>query len=210
MCGLRGKLDIIEFRNKLQSFDISFLSETKLDDADIDTIQGIITNLGLKAFFKNRKCLTAWRSGGLCILYKVNIEKYISHVISNCKLVQWLKISKAFLGTGKDVMFGNTYVPPDGTRYQNLTPFMDLREEVRKYENHHVCIAGDLNSHTGTDRDYVVAEDFEPEQLDFDSEAQNYLNNINLLKHHKISLSRSNVDRRKNVYGNQLIDFLQI
>ena len=117
VCGLKGKLEIKEFRETLERHDISLLSETKLDNADIDNVKDTISNLKLKAFFKNRKTLTAWRSGGLCILYNVNIEKHITHVISNCKLVQWLKISKVFIGTDKDVMIGNTYVPPERTRY---------------------------------------------------------------------------------------------
>ena len=209
VCGLKGKLINDVFRKKLSEFDISFLSETKLDDADIDDIQDTVANLGLKAIIKNRKCITTTSSGGLCILYKVNIEKYINHVLSNCNLVQWIKVSKDFIGTDKDVMFGNTYVPPVGSRYQHYTPFTDLQEEVLKYKNCYVCIAGDLNSRTGTDRDYVVMEDFVPVQLNYDSEAQIQLNSIKLLLHHNIRLSRSNVDKKTNAYGKLLLDFCQ-
>ena len=75
VCGLRRKIEIPEFRNALKSHDISLLCETKLDDADNDTIQEAVKDLNLKVFFKNRKALSARRSGGLCIIINKNIEK---------------------------------------------------------------------------------------------------------------------------------------
>ena len=207
VCGLKRRLKVKECRKTFQRTDISFLSETKLDDADIDNIQDSIINLNLKAFFKNRNTLAARRSGGLCILYNINIEKHITHIISKCKLVQWLKISKDFLGTDKDIMVGNTYVPPMGTRFQSITPFQELQVEIIKYDNCYVCIAGDLNSHTGTVRDYVEIEDFMPDQLNSDREAVNQLNCVKLLQSHRIRLSRSNTDSRSpNIYGDLLIE----
>ena len=107
VCGLKGKLDIPEFKNNLRLFDISLLCETKLDKMDENYIIDIITPLRLKAFFKHRKTLSTWRSGGLCILYKEHMEKYIKHINSNCKLVQWLLISKLLIGTDKDVLVGS-------------------------------------------------------------------------------------------------------
>ena len=100
-------------------------------------------------------------------------------------------------GLDKDVLIGNTYVPPVGTRYQSLTPFQDLQEDIQKFNNCYVCIAGDLNSHTNTSRDYVEVKDFTPEQLNFDIEAQNYLDNIKYLHSYNIRLSRSNMDQQK-------------
>ena len=54
VCGLRGKLDIPEFRNTLEMYDINLISETKLDAADEDHIIEVITTMRLKAFFKHR------------------------------------------------------------------------------------------------------------------------------------------------------------
>ena len=51
VCGLKSKLDIPEFRDTLEVYDISLLCETKLDEADEDYILGFITPLRLKAFF---------------------------------------------------------------------------------------------------------------------------------------------------------------
>ena len=208
VCGLKSKLDIPEFKDALEACDISLLCETKLDQVDEDYILGVITPLKLKAFFKHRKTLSAWRSGGLCILYKENLEKYITYINSSCKLIQWILISKLLIGLDQDLIVGNTYVPPEGTRYQSLTPFQDLQEDIQKFYNCYVCLAGDLNSHTNTNRDYVEVIDFMPEQLNFDIEAQNHINNIKILLSHNIRLSRSNMDqRRHNSHGLQLLEF---
>ena len=119
-----------------------------------------------------------------------------------------MKINKLFIGTDTDVMIGNTYIPPYKTRYESRTPYQDLQDELLKFKNNPICIAGDLNSHSGTNRDYVEIEDFNTEQLNFDSEAQNHLNNILWLKNNNINLSRSNVDHRKiDNHGTQLIEF---
>ena len=65
-----------------------------------------------------------------------------------------------------------------------------------------------MNSHSGTDRDYVEIEDFTPEQLNFDSDVQNHLNNIIWLQNNDINLSRANTSQKgPDIHGKQLIDF---
>ena len=65
-----------------------------------------------------------------------------------------------------------------------------------------------MNSHSGTDRDYVEIEDFTPEQLNFDSDVQNRLNNIIWLQNNDINLSRANTSQKgPDIHGKQLIYF---
>ena len=209
VCGLKRKLiDIPEFKTTLNKYDISLLSETKIDDADIELIEESLHSLKLKAFFKNRKTLSAWKSGGLCIVYNESIEKHLKYVESKCNLIQWLKIDKSFMGTDKDVMIGNTYIPPIGTKYESANPYLELQDEVLKFKENYICIAGDLNSHSGTDRDYVVIDDFTSEQINYDSEAQRILNDIAWLSNKGINPSRSNTDHRNpDIYGRHLLEF---
>ena len=208
VCGLRGKLDIPEFRNTLEMYDINLISETKLDAADEDHIIEVITTMRLKAFFKHRTLVTPFKSGGLCIIYKQTIAKYIKHIITNSNLVQWMLISKVLVGTDKDLMVGNTYIPPHKTRYHNLTPYVDLQKEFDKFSNCYICFAGDLNSHTNNIRDYVEEKDFMVDQLNYDTEAQNNLSIIKYVKRCNIRLDRSNSDLSvPNAYGTQLIEF---
>ena len=208
VCGLKQKLKIPEFMNTLKLYDISLLCETKLDDADKELIEESVSDLKLKAFFKNRRKMTPWRSGGLCIIFSERIEKFLTPIESKCKLVQWIKIDKSLTGTDKDVMLGNTYIPPVTSGYRNETAYQDLQEELIKFNTNHICIAGDLNSHSGTDRDYVEIEDFTPEHLNFDSDSQEHLSNIMWLQNNNISLNRQNSDhRRPDTHGEQLTEF---
>ena len=78
VCGLKQKSKIPEFMNTLKLYDISLLCETKLDDADKELIEESVSDLKLKAFFKNRKTMTSYRSGGLCIIFSEHIEKILS------------------------------------------------------------------------------------------------------------------------------------
>ena len=149
-----------------------------------------------------------WRSGGLCIIYSERIENFLTHIESKCDIVQWLKINKLLIGTDKDVMLGNTYIPPGNTNYYNATAFQNLQEELIKFNNNIFCIAGDLNSHSGTVRDYVEIEDFTPEHLNFDSDSQEHLNNIIWLQNNGINLNRENQDQKRiDVLVKNLIDF---
>ena len=209
VCGLKRKLlDIPEFKDTLIKHDISLLCETKLDDVDKELINESINNINLKAFYKNRETRNPWRSGGLCIIYNVNIEKHLTYVESKCNLVQWLKIDKSLMGTDKDIVIGNTYIPPVGTKYVSATPYLDLQDELMRFRDSHICITGDLNSHTGTKRDYVVSDDFIPDQLNFDMEAQALLNNIAKLNTNNCKLNRSNEDPKQiDIYGKHLIEF---
>ena len=125
------------------------------------------------------------------------MEKYIKHVSTNFKLVQWILISKLLVGTDKDLMVGNTYIPPEKTRYHSLTPYQDLQEEIIKFSNCYICFAGDLNSHTNTIRDYVKVKDFMVEQLNYDTETQNHLSSIKYVKGSNIRLDRANSDHSK-------------
>ena len=208
VCGLIGRLDVPEFRKTLTDFNLTLLCETHLDDADNDLVREKLECLNLNIMFKNRKSLSTRRSGGLCIIYSHDISDHISFAESNCELVQWVKISKNILSTDKDVLLGNTYIPPDRTRYQSLTPFQELQEDILKFDDYHICIAGDFNSHTKNLRDYIVRNDFVPEQLEFDEDAQNGLTSLNLLTSNNIILDRQNSDTsRVNSYGRLLIDF---
>ena len=78
VCGLEGKLGTPEFRDALENYDISFFCETHMDDADTEHVQEIIDSINLCAFFKNRKRLMAYRSGGVYVLFKKNLKNYIS------------------------------------------------------------------------------------------------------------------------------------
>ena len=72
----------------------------------------------------------------------------------------------------------------------------------------YLCIGGDLNSHTKDLRDYVLASDFEQDQLSYDDDAQTSLSNTKFLSERNIRLERKNTDTRNpNNYGKFLTEF---
>ena len=73
--------------------------------------------------------------------------------------MQSIRISKALLGTERDWVIGNTYIPPEGTKYESSTPYQDLQQGIQKFSDCYCCIAGDLNSRTKDLRDHVLVSD---------------------------------------------------
>ena len=103
-------------------------------------------------------------------------------------------------------MIGNTYIPPENSRYQSLTPFQELQDELIKFGDCYFCIAGDLNSHTGKKRDHVESSDFTEDQLNFDVEAQTNVASLKYLQNNNIKVNRQNESsQRPNPYGNLLL-----
>ena len=64
---------------------------------------------------KNRKQKTARKFGGIAILIKNEISKFVSAVESECEYVLWFTLSKTFYGTVDDVLFGAVYIPSDNS-----------------------------------------------------------------------------------------------
>ena len=207
-CGLKAKFDFPNFCNELKQCDISFITETKTDDTDIECISSLLNSMNLKVYFKNRCKIATFRSGGLCIIYNSNIEQYLTYIESKNDISQWIKVSKHLLGTDKDVIFGNIYIPPENTRYANPAPFEYLKDDILKFDNYHICMVGDFNAHTGKGPDHTVSSDYSVDQLTYDLEAQAFINSINILQNNNISITRDNGDQSAvNSYGSQLLDF---
>ena len=111
---------IPEFKENLCNYSIICLCETKLDDIDNEDISNQLDNLGFSVYFKNRKPISNYRSGGLCLIIKKDLQDFVSIVESESKLVQWFKIDKTLTGYDKDVIVGNVY-----TLESHTTNFVD-------------------------------------------------------------------------------------
>lgn len=77
-CGLYKRLQYREFTDFISGFDILCLGETKTDDSDIIQVPGYST------FLKNRTKLAKIRSGGIGLLVKDALLKYVSVVHTEC------------------------------------------------------------------------------------------------------------------------------
>ena len=170
---------IPEFKENLCNYSIICLCETKLDDIDNEDISSQLDNLGFSVYFKNRKPISNYRSGGLCVIIKKVLQEFVSIVESESKLVQWFKIDKILTGYDKDVLVGNVYIPPEGTRYQNDVPLVEIQDEMVNFAiDNLICLTGDFNAHTKTNKDFIVGNEFIMNQLEFDSEISAMLDDL--------------------------------
>ena len=198
---------IPEFKENLCNYSIICLCETKLDDIDNEYISHQLDNLGFYVYFKNRKPISNYRSGGLCVIIKKALQDFVSIVESESKLVQWFKIDKTLTGYDKDVIVGNVYIPPVGTRYENDAPLVEIKDEMVDISiDNLICLTGDFNAHTKTTRDFIVGNEFIMNQLEFDSEISAMLDDLGTLNVLGIQINRNNQDiQNVNPYGKSLL-----
>ena len=121
VCGIRRKLLYPEFCNLIQEYDLFCVTETKVDSSDIIGLHGY------KFFSQCRKQRIIQKSGGIGVFVKESISPYIGVIESDSDYILWLKLSKSFLQTDEDFIFGVVYIPPTNSRFNN-SDVLDLFE----------------------------------------------------------------------------------
>ena len=193
--GLNEKLDDNMFVNMLNNYDIFFFQETWLDSSQASQ------QLNIENFISVNKCrskkLNARRgSGGISILYKKKLSKFISMVKSESDFIVWLKVDKRCTHYHSDLFIGAVYVPPNGSAY-SIQPFEIIQEELSKFSKKgNIILMGDFNSRTGN------LNDFDDNFIPVDDSINSMLfDNCNLQIPEK-----NNRDVKINKYGKQLIN----
>jgi exonuclease III len=156
VCGIKQRLNYPEFADFISSYDIIGLTETKTDDSDEINIPGFVT------FMRNRHKLSKIRSGGIIIAVKDSTVKHVKILKTDCKFVSWFKLSKSFVNTPDDIIFGVVYTPPEGSRYSSPDCFSDIEQEILNVANKskYVYLFGDFNARAGKLHDYYTTDDF--------------------------------------------------
>lgn len=133
------------------------LGETKTDDVDVDTITRKLNDIGYTIFMKNRTKHSVRKSGGLAVVINRQLEGYVKYVPSACKAVMWIKIDKSITNLEYDILCGNVYVPPEGSRYTSPEYFAEIENEIVKFgEGKFRLILGDMNAHTGNMYEFIT------------------------------------------------------
>jgi len=185
------------------------LLETKLDDTDDIWVNNFAEQLGYCAFINNRKTLSVRRSGGIVVLVKNSIKKYIKSHRETCEIVQWLLIDKKLFNYDKDVLIGGFYIPPEQSIYGGTHLFDCLDEEILFFTRDrdcHVCIMGDFNAHTKNMPDYFELDDIIINEFNLGDIFAETRNAIELLETNAI-LDRTSKDQHVNNYGYRMVDF---
>ena len=108
VCGISSKLDIPDFTEFIESHIIYCFVETKINYLDIDNL-----NLpqGYNGKFKCRNDCSKIKSGGIGIIYKDNLETFITEITTDSEFVGWYRISKYILRIPKYLLFGSCVHP---------------------------------------------------------------------------------------------------
>jgi hypothetical protein len=197
---LCSKLDNPEFINFVKSFDIVTITETYISTEFENTL------------FKDYCCFTSKatklshygrRSGGVIVLIRKYLEKYIERLETDLENTVVIKISKQLLKTSKDVMYISVYIPPHDSPFWSLTQnghgveclekcVIDLYD---KYTDFFLFVTGDFNSRTA-DRN------ISPCNVDCDISDK--------MENEDSTFKRLSCDKVVNVFGEQLLDFCSI
>ena len=195
ICGFKNKIDDPDFLEQLEQHDIVICGET-FSDNDALHIEGF----KCKNIFRNKKHKKAKRnSGGVSVLTKINIAKFITPVKTTAEHFIWLKINKQLTGYPQDVYCCCAYIPPYGSPYYETHPDLNLFDKLNTDLTHfgklgHIMISGDLNSRIGRKPDTLLDS-----EMNSHTDASPGMNT-------NMPPSRCSMDTKTNVWGNNLID----
>lgn len=195
ICGIKNKIDDPDFMRELLPHDVIILGET-FSENDALHIEGY----KCKNIFRNKKHKKAKRfSGGISVLTKTNISKFITPVKTTAEHFIWIKISKQLTGYPLDTYCCCAYIPPYGSPYYETHPDINLFDMLNTDLTHfgnlgHVMVSGDLNSRIGRKSDTLLDT-----EMNIHTEAIPDLNTI-------MPPPRCSMDSKTNVWGNNLID----
>ena len=153
--GMFEKLSLNGVCEYINTFDIACLSETftySSFDFSIKFGDFLAVHHPAKKFnIRGRP------SGGLVVLVRKTLERYITVIDTKISHVICLRIAKEYLNTVKDILFIGTYVHPTGSVFytdedhectlEAIEQFM--LDELEEGEKQSYIIAGDLNARVG-------------------------------------------------------------
>lgn len=188
-----------DFENLVNKYDIICLSETKLCDRDkIEEIDGYTIVV------QNRK--NARRSsGGLAVLVKNHLCKFITIINTASDYTLWFKINKSL--TGYDLLFCNVYIPPENSHYSSVNMFDVIEEEfVSIHQDEITCLLGDFNARTKNLTDLADIDVDQLESLNIPDYVKCKMAEEKILDDLGFSLQRVSQDPSVNNYGLRLVE----
>ena len=205
--GVVSRLHCPEFVTMIQNYDIIGLQETKTDITDNVYVPGYITHI----FHRKKNDLSRYRSGGLALLIKEELNEFIkvdNQKTSNLILLFTISGKLYDISGANDLKCGIVYVPPIGSKFSVEDPFFEIQNELLRYcgESQHVLLFGDFNSRCGNMADYICSDEFIAElfHLEEINETNDRIRNI--FETQNIQFERKIVDTSVNNYGREIIN----
>ena len=203
VCGLKSKLNCLEFISLINQYDIIGLQESKLDDVDSIAINSY------SIYTKNHKIVVRYRSGGIALIVKNELIPFIRVLKTESKLILWFSVSKSIMPNNEELLCGVLYLLPYGTKYAHADPYLELQNEFYKLFSNkkHVIILEDFNSRSTTMCDYIKTDDFICEINGIQELFEENMEIFHCFETNNIPLERKNIDKITNSYGYQLVEF---
>ena len=202
VCGLKKRLDYPEFISTISSYDIFCIAETKLDNTDVISVPGY-TFLS-----QHRKQIVYRKSGGIGILVKDSLSSKLKLSETNSDYILWIQIDKTLFEIDEDMFLGILYIPPAQSRFLNDDEYFILESEITSMcaQSSYICLTGDMNARKSTLCDYITADSFIADLMDFDQDTLMYYNQAEQLKTLNVNQHRISCDKKTNNNGHKLIE----
>ena len=190
-----------EFVELISQYDVLCVSETKLDNADVISVQGYTF------YSQPRKQKYIRKSGGLGFFVQDNLTKFITILESTSEYIAWLKISNRLQSLKADIQIGAVYIPHQ-SRFFNEDEHEYLEHEVTSAcgSDNYVCILDDFNAQTADLEDLTKNDTFLSEHFHFDQQTDDFFDQNCALEKYNLNLKRLSKDKKKNNSGFRLID----
>lgn len=166
VCGLSSKLNIPDFVDFIEKYDIIALAETRLYSYDNVNIKGYTVYPGGKvdaSAFSSRRV----KHGGVCLLIKNDLVRLVSEInIETTK--HYDGILWCIIG---NILFGVMYIPPSRSVNLDEDIFDRIQNDIVNIQNEYehvnsTCLLGDFNGRTGLDPDYTLYDDYVIKEID--------------------------------------------
>ena len=148
---LAGKLPGCSFINYVSSFDFVCLTET-FADATFD-FNGLFTEHVKFVAPAKRLSRQGRNSGGVLLLIKRAVCKFVKQIQINCANTVAVRIDKSVFNANKDVLLIASYVAPDSMDLKDGIVILEENlVQVIHDEDLYILLRGDLNARTGCEQ----------------------------------------------------------
>ena len=202
VCGLRTRLNYLDFRELVAKYDLFCVTESKLDCYDT------VDMFGYTFLHQPRRQKFTQKSGGIGVFVKSSLSKFVSVVEHESDYIMWFKISKQYIQSDEDIFYGVVYVPPSEPRFRNTDEFKKFEIEIldTSFSHKYVYLLGDFNARTGCTDDFVTADDYLVSHFEYDGSLLIFYNRSTCLPEYDMVINRVNIDSVINNGGNLLLD----
>ena len=160
--GLMSKVKTEDLFDSIESYDIVGFLECKIDKT---ALEGLKNKFGGFELFANVECeLSNKPRGGILILVKKAISKFITYLPIKSNMAAYFKINKSILESEKDLICGFVYVPPHTSPFSVSENFDTLENElgeIRELKVSNLLLFGDFNAKTRDIEDCLSVNNYD-------------------------------------------------